>query len=780
MKLTEKLSFALRNTPFYARPLCFLSAVFLGATFLYQISKLLFIIFAGLMLTFAVWHLFSDKEASGFKNPMPYLIAAVLILGVASPFVSDIRSAKAKEYVGAVYTCATVEDVYYDEVYGSMYLMHVSSLNGEPVNVNANVTFPFSAVLNPFDTVYFKAEASETEALEGAELLYAKSKGVALSLEGGEIDKVSAEARNGLDFYIYQLRSGIGARLDRALSYNTASYAKALLIGDTSGLSEAFRGDMSALGISHILAVSGMHMSIISLIVTFIAERMRSSRKIKSALIIVGAVVFAAIAGFSPSVTRAAIMLVIGMLAVFFGGKSDALTSLMLSCAIICGISCEKALSCSMLLSFFATLGIVLCALYAENAARGRLYRSRIGDMKRSYAIVRRVLFSMLVTLAATLFTVPVLSLYFSETSFFAIVMNPIAIPMAFVSMILSIICAAFGGVPIVGTSACKVFEWLFKVFTLFVEWVNATFTTSVSLKYPFFGLCLVLLAATLIFMLIMRVKNPIAVLSAFLICAVIFGSSVQIYEALNTKRCEVTYVAGKSSEAFLISGGGKAMLIDVGNGAYNVARLGVAAMKNDYYRTSLDAFMLTHYHSDHIGLVKSLLLDTKVKEFYLPLPMTDKETGFYDQIAELCGEERIRLYDRGEAIGFGDVTVQTVPFCMLERSTHPVISLGISWGNKSIAYVCGAIQESAAVKYAEELIAGSSAVILGAHNPKNKYEESFVGFSEGKTVYLSPFEEVDESLMLPGGRYVPLGEEGKEVSAIFDLTENGIRDKLK
>ncbi len=754
-QLSEKLSRVISSTPFKNRPLALILAVLLCALFFIQMSLPVFIAYAVAVV------LYSLKLAffGGFhirKNPLVYVLPIILIIATLLVAPNVYNYNKVVEMQGERTVKAVITHTYYEERFGALYLAELKEIDGETVDGKATLAFEYEVAFEEYDTVTVKGAVGDARKnLSGGELMLAKSNNMNAEIECTELLKVTNENKKGVSFSTYVLGDMIRERLYELLPQNTAGYASAILLGDKSGISSSFRADMSALGTSHILAVSGMHMSIIAVIVTFLAERLKASRKIKSVIIIVTAICFMVVAGFSASVIRAAIMLTVGMLAVFAHGRSDPITSLMLSGTIICAFSPETVLSCGFLLSFFATLGIVTCALYAERSARARLYSSRVGDMKTPYRIFRKILFSLIISLCATLFTAPVMSLYFSEISFVSAFTNLLAVPMAFVSMLLTLLCIAFGSVPLIGAVICSAFSFLYNGFEQAVKFAADSFTTTVSLRYPFFVPCLILLAAMLVFMLIMRVKNPIALIGAFVSVAVLFGGGVQIYSLLNADRVEIVYAAEPNSEGFIVSSGSKTIYIDVGNGSKKIPQYLVDIAKIEYYETELDGYMLTHYHTRHISTISKILIDTEIKTIYLPEPVTDKEMLVLDGIISVADTAKIVMYRRGEAVELGDVQIEALDYTLLERSEHPVIAMNLSAGGKSVAYVGASVTESLACVQAEEFIRGAGAVICGSHGPVVKEYDPFLSFSPDTKVYLSPYEETDENIVFPLGKYM-------------------------
>ncbi len=754
--LSSRLSRGISETPFKNRPLALILAVFLCALFFVQISPFVFIIYAVGILLYSLAHAVFGGGFNVRENPLVYILPAAVLAAVLLSIPSIYASIKISDLVGERTVKAVIMQPYYEERFGALYLAKIVSIDGVRISGNITVEFTEQIEYSVYDTIIFKGIVSEAQSgLSGSELMLAKSRNLIAEVECTELISVTNESKSGFLYKSYLLNRILSLRLHELLPGNVAGYACAILLGDKSGVTATLRSDMSALGVSHILAVSGMHMSIIAAAVTVFADRFKTSRKLKSIIIISAALIFMTLVGFSASVVRAGIMLIIGMLAVFARGRADPITSLMLSGSLICIISPETVLSCSFLLSFWATLGIVLCALYAEQRARLRLYKSRVGDFKPSFKIVRAAVFSLIVSLCATLFTAPVMSLYFSEISFVSVLTNLFAVPMAFASMLLTLIVLIFGNIPIIGELISRIYTFLYNAFEALIKLFADRLTTTVSLEYPFFKLCLILLAGMTVFMVIKKIKSPIAYLGAFTVTAILFGGGVQIYSVAFADRAEAVYVCEKNSEGFIVNSGSDTRFIDVGNGAKKVTKYSFEIMQREYYETDFDGYMLTHYHSRHISTVKTALTENRIKKLYLPKPENGKEAGFYKSIKEVASESLIITYERGEPIKFGKAEITTSEYTMLERSTHPVIAMKISASGKSIAYIGSSVTESSAYIKANEFVSDVGAVICGAHGPSVKENHRFLSFELGKPVYLCPYEEAEETVLFPSATYV-------------------------
>ncbi|WP_407269503.1 DNA internalization-related competence protein ComEC/Rec2 [Radiobacillus sp. PE A8.2] len=114
---------------------------------------------------------------------------------------------------------------------------------------------------------------------------------------------------------IDELRYGLMRKTDQALSDFTVSWLYALLLGDDSHLSEETIELFQRWSLSHLLAISGLHVGLLVAIIYFLLVKCNVLTKEKARLILIFALpVYAVLAGGAPSVWRAALMTTLGML----------------------------------------------------------------------------------------------------------------------------------------------------------------------------------------------------------------------------------------------------------------------------------------------------------------------------------------------------------------------------------------------------------------------------------------------------------------------------------
>lgn len=320
---------------------------------------------------------------------------------------------------------------------------------------------------------------------------YRLAKGIMLTgyLTDPEQAIVTPTAHKPLFYYALQARSFLSGILYDTLPSEQAAFVSALLLGDRSGVDTEVQEHLRTAGLSHILVVSGMHLSFLTGLCLFVLQRLLLRRNLALSLCMLLVALYMAITGFSPSVVRAGIMQLIVLAGMLLGESSDAYHSLGLAVLVMTLRNPYAALDISLLLSFSATLGLIFAANkltsfgLEHTGSTVELYSSVPDSV---VGRLRRGLLKMVgVTAAAYLFTLPVTILYFRRLSLYAIPANMAVAPILPLLMTASVLLLLLhGGVifpPIVGflvqyidAVAAQTEQWPMSVLQLsqrFVPW---------------------------------------------------------------------------------------------------------------------------------------------------------------------------------------------------------------------------------------------------------------------------------------------------------------------
>jgi competence protein ComEC len=181
--------------------------------------------------------------------------------------------------------------------------------------------------------------------------------------------------------WIYSLRERLSASLARALPEPQGSLAQAILLGLRGNIPDSLYEAYSRTGTAHLLAISGLHMSIIIAILLSLGILVFGRRRsiyIWLALALIW--LYALLAGMHPPIIRAAIMGSLFLIAEYLGRQRSAIIALAFAAAVMVGIQPHLLWSVSFQLSFLAMAGLVLLFPYFQAWGRkgvGALFKNR-------------------------------------------------------------------------------------------------------------------------------------------------------------------------------------------------------------------------------------------------------------------------------------------------------------------------------------------------------------------------------------------------------------------
>ncbi len=240
----------------------------------------------------------------------------------------------------------------------------------------------------------------------------------------------------------------------------TGPLVKALLAGDRSGLSREVRGAFRAAGASHLLALSGLHLSVIYLIFSkllSVAGNSPAVSKARSVLIILGSGFFTLMTGASPSLVRAFLFITLRELALIFRRRVSSLHIFLMSLMIQLALNPADIVSVGFQLSYLAMLGIYI--LYPpleglwDRAGAWRIGRKEENGTPQTHgghdeegrgqafgAAMRRIWSLCALSISCQVFTAPAVLLYFGTFPRYFLITNLFCLPISNVLITVSVI----------------------------------------------------------------------------------------------------------------------------------------------------------------------------------------------------------------------------------------------------------------------------------------------------------------------------------------------------
>lgn len=226
-----------------------------------------------------------------------------------------------------------------------------------------------------------------------------------------------------LEPYIQPIRDIILRKIDLfILSNSNNQFAKALLIGQKSNIDNATLEAYTALGIVHIIAISGMHLDLVANYLTKITgwlPRNKYLQLIELFFLIIAISAYTLVANASPSIVRAAIFFCLFKIGSYFNLHKYVLNSIAGGLLIILLFHCQTIWHIGWQLSYAAVIGIHVVHPWISNIFR--LKNPAISSIWNNFSI----------TIATQITTLPLLVYYFHTLSTGIILSNMMMIPLS-------------------------------------------------------------------------------------------------------------------------------------------------------------------------------------------------------------------------------------------------------------------------------------------------------------------------------------------------------------
>ena len=287
-------------------------------------------------------------------------IAATVLVGVAVGIIWNwgydaLYLTGARQYDGKTATAvAIVSDYSYETSYGVAADATVD-LDGKDYRIR--IYLESKEPLQPGDVIQgnIRFRLTTADSLQGE--TYHQGDGIfLLGYVQKEFEFRKAE-RVPTQYLPAFIRMRMSEMICRIFGEDTAPFANALLLGDSSMLSYEMDTDFKLSGIRHVIAVSGLHVSILMSVVYMFSFKRRYLTAILGIPVLI---LFAAVIGFTPSVTRACIMQILILLALALNKDYDPPTALALAVLSMLCVNPRTIVSVSFQLSVGCLIGIFL------------------------------------------------------------------------------------------------------------------------------------------------------------------------------------------------------------------------------------------------------------------------------------------------------------------------------------------------------------------------------------------------------------------------------------
>ena len=247
---------------------------------------------------------------------------------------------------------------------------------------------------------------------------------------------------------LFVIRKKLAHSLDALLSEEDSGVLKAMLLGDKSGMTEEIKGLYQRTGIAHIVAVSGLHISLWGMAICRLLKRLHIPLALANFISFLFVVLYGMMTGSQASAIRSVIMFSLYLLAPVVNRTYDMLTAMMLSAAVLLMFRPAYVFYSGFLLSFGAVSGISLfmpwlTELYSPPANIDDIILKEKNNMQKiSDQIIRFIRVSIMTSLSVSLFSLPIQLCFFYTFSVYSVFLNLLIAPFVSALMILGMVGA--------------------------------------------------------------------------------------------------------------------------------------------------------------------------------------------------------------------------------------------------------------------------------------------------------------------------------------------------
>jgi len=450
---------------------------------------------------------------------------------------------------------------------------------------------------------------------DGGDDVAPQYRGKGIFLTAGQKGECRIYPGEYLSFYHYPAiwRAQLKEKINQLFPADVAAFAKGLLLGDKTDMDYETETAFKISGISHVIAVSGLHISILYGLISFLTFRRRWLTALVGVTVLV---LFAAIVGFTPSVNRACIMYILMMLSTLVYREYDPPTDLAFSVLVMLAVNPLAITSVSLQLSASSIVGILL---FSRKIKGWILDPKRLGGLQgRKAKLAGRFAGSVSITISATVMTMPLCAYYFGTVSLVSVLTNLLTLwVISFVFYGIIAVCAmGFLCAPLAAMIAW-VIAWPMRYVVAVAKYLSAIPFAAVYTKSIYIVIWLVVTYVLLAIFLMLK-RKPIGLFASAVLAGLVLAVTVSCVEPkLDNYRVTVLNVG--QGQCILFQSEGRTFMVDCG-GDYEEEAANIAAETLlSQGITKLDGVFITHYDADHAGGLPHLLTRVDTQALFLP-----------------------------------------------------------------------------------------------------------------------------------------------------------------
>lgn len=356
---------------------------------------------------------------------------------------------------------------------------------------------------------------------------YNKNRGVFKQVKLNQIKSIKSE--DSIIGKIKRIRSKMSLKISNEITFDKSGYFEALILGDKNYLQSEDVSTFKSLGISHLLAISGLHIGLLVSIIYYILQNLNFCSNLINKIIIIILPCYMGLSGFSPSVIRAGLMIIVYLILRKYSIAN--IDSLLITFLIMILVNPLYILDIGFELSFFITFSLLMSTEYIKKSKN-------------------KLISSLKISLISFLASIPILINNFYTVPYISVLSNVILVPIFSIILFPFIVSSyiIFLTSTTLFNIVCKpILNAIFYIFDEIQSVLHITHPIRIGKQNMYVIIVVYLIILFILICLNKRIYKAtlygFAILTIFLTINNLFNSTKNVFEKLEVGKSQVYYL---------------------------------------------------------------------------------------------------------------------------------------------------------------------------------------------------------------------------------------------
>ena len=386
--------------------------------------------------------------------------------------------------------------------------------------------------------------------------------------EGKESNLEKTGEINSLYSALGKIKTTFSKIIDSYIPSENGAIAKAMTIGEKSDISDKTINHFNYSGTSHLLVISGLHLSLWSIGIMRFAEKFSKLRKYTTIIGLVCLLGYSLLTGFSVSVIRAGVMVGGVLLGKAFHRDADSINSIGIALFLILLENPFAPFSASLWFTVGSTMGILIIA-------QNLLYK--IKEKSNKYPFINNWLFlfvitSVLISVATSIFTLPIFIVKIKMLPIASIISNILMVDLALLLMILTVLGVAMHifGISFLANGVFTAVGAIGSILRFLAEKIGMSEWSTISVSHKYFEYFLWIGIICILLIFILKKYRKTALKTVSVILSVVFVLLATYCSTYEYKTLIVDVINTKEKPLMLVNYKNESVLVGAPTPKYN------------------------------------------------------------------------------------------------------------------------------------------------------------------------------------------------------------------